>query len=85
MASILSVHFPSTEPPGIVFGICRVEGFYGAWGLYWNKTWGKFRVYVTNEANRVEIRLSHGKRLILSPDEPKRFVAEMETAIAETT
>lgn len=77
-----SVRFPAQRPPGFILGICRVEGLYGAWGVYWSRAWGLFRVYVTDDANRVEIGFRDGRRLILSPDDPQGFVADLEKVIA---
>jgi hypothetical protein len=74
---ISAVHFPASHPPGFVIGLMRSEGFYGSWGLYWNKRWGRFRVFVTNDENRVEILFGDGRRLILSPDDPAAFVEHL--------
>lgn len=80
-AEIASVQYPASRPPGAAFGVVRVEGFYGAWGLYWNRSWKWFRLYVTDDANRVEVRMKDGMRIILSPDDPERFVADLRRAL----
>lgn len=76
-SQLTSVSFPASRPPGFVLGILRAEGFYGSWGLYWNKSWGLFRMFVTNEKNRVELLFRNGRRLILSPDDPRAFVEHL--------
>ncbi len=77
-SEITSVNYPSLWPPGFVLGVMRAEGFYGSWGLYWNKSWGLFRMFVTNDENRVELLFNDGRRLILSPDDPEAFVEHLQ-------
>lgn len=74
VSDVESASFPAPHPPGAVFGLWRVDGIFGRQGTFWNRAWGKFRVYVTNERNTVEIRLRSGRRVLLSPDDPERFV-----------
>lgn len=84
IADIASVDYPAGSPPGAAFGLWRVEGFYGAWGLYWNRAWGRFRHYVTDDAHRIEVRLKTGMRIILSPDDPEAFVADLRARLGRT-
>ena len=65
---------PATSPPGMSIGLARIEGIHGTFGSYWNKTWGRYQVFVTNHLNTVEVRLEDGSRVILSPDDPGAFV-----------
>jgi hypothetical protein len=81
MSNIVSARFPASQPPGNVLGLLRVEGLFGAQGTYWNRSWGKFRVFVTNEQKTVEVLLRNGKRILLSPDDPERFVEAIEAAV----
>jgi hypothetical protein len=71
---------PASEPPGLSIGLFRVEGIHGTFGSYWNKAWGRYRVYVTDERNQVEIRSHSGSRVILSPDDPAAFVSAVRLA-----
>jgi hypothetical protein len=81
LSEVVGVDFPAARPPGNVFGLLRVEGLFGAQGSYWNKSWGRFRVFVTNDANTVEVRLASGERILLSPDEPERFVDDLRALL----
>lgn len=83
-ADIDAVAYPAADPPGVTLGLFRVDGFYGAWGVYWNRSWGRFRVYVTDAAHRVEIRLKDGGRIILSPDDPEGFAADLRLVLGGT-
>ncbi|MGD8311840.1 MAG: PH domain-containing protein, partial [Gammaproteobacteria bacterium] len=60
LESISAMVNPATDPPGSSIGLVRVEGLYGTFGTFWNRSWGRYRVYVTNRQNRVEIRLNNG-------------------------
>ena len=41
---------------------------------YWNKTWGRYRAFVTDHSKRVEIWLADDSRVIVSPDDPGAFL-----------
>ena len=59
-----------------------MEGIFGTQGTYWNKTWGRFRVFVTDDENTVEILLDGGERVLLSPDEPEEFAANVRAVLS---
>jgi hypothetical protein len=71
------------SPPGFSIGLARVEGIHGTFGSYWNKTWGRYQVFVTNHLNRVEVRLEDDSRVIISPDDPNAFVAAVMKSASE--
>jgi hypothetical protein len=75
---------PATDPQGPSIGIARVEGIHGSFGTYWNRGWGRYRVYVTDQGNKVEVRLSDDSRVILSPDDPAAFLRAVRRAAAES-
>ena len=75
------IRVPATQPPGATIGLMRVQGLYGTFGSFWNKHWGKFYVYVTNQANAVELRLTNGSRIIISPDDPQAFVQAVQNRV----
>jgi len=74
---------PATSPPGFSIGLARVEGIHGTFGSYWNKTWGRYQVFVTNHLNKIEVRLEDGSRVIISPDDPMAFLAAVRTVASE--
>ena len=75
---------PATRPDGASFGLARVDGFHGTFGIFWNRNWGRYRVYVTNAEHTVEIRLANGSRVIISPDDPQDFLQAVRHAIELT-
>ena len=76
---VRAVLSPATSPPGLSIGLARVEGIHGTFGRYWNKTWGRYQVFITNHVNTVELRLENGSRVILSPDDSKAFLVAVRT------
>jgi hypothetical protein len=82
LSALDSVRFPASSPPGNVFGLWRVEGIWGTRGSYWNRSWGKFRVYVTDDSKRVELRLAEGGRILVSPDRPEDFAREVSSLLS---
>lgn len=83
LEAVREVLSPASSPPGFSIGLARVEGIHGTFGSYWNKTWGRYQVFVTNHLNRVEVRLEGGSRVILSPDDPMAFLAAVRKAALE--
>jgi len=79
--TLREIRVPATHPPGMTIGQMRVQGLYGTFGSFWNKHWGKFYVYVTNQANTVELRLTNGSRIIISPDNPQAFVQAVQNRV----
>jgi hypothetical protein len=61
-------------PPGSLAGAVRTFGNGGLFGYYgWFYKKGAFRLYATRSDRLVEI-VAGGKRVVVSPDEPARFV-----------
>jgi len=56
-------------------------GFGGYYGLFSNKTLGRYRAYITRNDNLVLVRLKEGRPVVLSPKEPELFVKAVDTAI----
>jgi hypothetical protein len=61
-------------------GLARVCGFYGTFGLFWNRTWGTYRVYLTNSANMIELAFADGGRVFISPDDKLGFTEAVSQA-----
>ena len=59
----------------LAVGLWRSVGFYGTFGLFWTKKYGQVYVYLTNNANIVEIVRWDGRRIYLSPDDKAKFIA----------
>lgn len=51
-------------------------GLFSFTGWYHNRTLGAYRAYATDIHRTVVLRLS-GKTIVLTPDEPERFVSEL--------
>lgn len=84
LREIRQVVSPATDPHGPSIGIARVEGIHGSFGTYWNRGWGRYRTYVTDQRKRVELRLLDDSRVILSPDDPAAFLRAVRRAAAES-
>ncbi|MEQ1751384.1 MAG: PH domain-containing protein [Prosthecobacter sp.] len=55
---------------------CGNGGLFSFTGWYHNRTLGTYRAYATDTHRTVVLRLS-GKTIVLTPDEPERFVSEL--------
>ncbi len=77
LSDVREVISPASSPDGTSVGILRVEGMHGRFGTYWNRRWGRHRVYITDERTATEIRFADASRLLVSPTDPAAFLAAM--------
>jgi len=78
LAEVQAALHPATRPNRPIVGIARVEGLHGTFGTFRSRDWGRFRLYVTDHRNVVELRLEDGSRVIVSPDDPAAFLQELD-------
>lgn len=78
LREVRAARYPATRPAATVIGIARVDGMHGTFGTFRSRDWGRFRMYVTDHDKMVELRLSDGSRVIVSPNDPTGFLAALE-------
>jgi hypothetical protein len=80
---ILSVEHIEKLPPRTLrlFG---VGGFFGAYGLFWNPTWGRFDAQCTRLRPYVLIRRRDVRPLVLTPDDAVGFCADVRRLLPTT-
>ena len=70
-----AVHYPTAIKGALrIFGN---GGLFGITGLYWNKKLGRFRLFATDPAKAVVMRL-HDRIVVISPEEPEAFIQELD-------
>ncbi len=57
-------------------------GLYGYFGFFTFKGTGRVQMYSTNRHNLVHIRDNQGKKYLLSPKEPDRFIQLLQKSIS---
>ena len=65
--------------PGVMRGSLRLlgnGGMFSITGLYRNRALGNYRAFVTDQAKTVVLRFSK-RTVVVSPEDPERFVAEI--------
>jgi hypothetical protein len=65
--------------PDAMRGSIRIFGVGGLFvfnGLFWNKTLGRYRAYVTDFKRAVVLTLAD-RTIVVSPDAPERFIAQL--------
>jgi hypothetical protein len=82
LETLQEIRVPAAYPSGTTIGLMRVQGLYGTFGSFWNRHWGKFEVYVTNQDNMIELGLINGSRIIISPDDSQAFVQAVKNVAA---
>lgn len=52
-----------------------VGGLFGYYGIFWHKNFGRMIWYGTQRKNYVLLTLDTGRKVVLTPDNPREFVA----------
>ena len=75
---LLGIHEARHDPTAIK-GSLRIfgnGGLFGITGMYWNRRLGRFRLFATNPAKAVVMRL-HDRIVVISPQDPQAFLREL--------
>ncbi|NIP60607.1 MAG: hypothetical protein GWM92_05235 [Gemmatimonadetes bacterium] len=72
------------DAPAATFHLWALNGFYGLHGTFWNRELGRFRIYVTNPDNLVEIVTREGRHVYVSPDDREAFLARLEELLRDS-
>lgn len=62
--------------------LCGSGGLFGFFGWFWNRQLGMYRAYCTDLKRCVIVRL-RTRTIVVSPDEPERFVVELTARLGE--
>lgn len=74
LSGLTAVHYPANPVPRGTIGLLASQGYYGLFGVFWNRTWGIFHAYLTNNSRGIELVWKDGRRVLLSPVDPAGFV-----------
>ena len=58
--------------------LLRINGLFGYFGKFENRSLGKFTLYATKKNKTVLIQTIDNKIIILTPDRPSRFIKELK-------
>lgn len=83
LVGLKNINHPPVPPGSTNIGLVASHGFFGVFGLFWNREWGTYGIFVTDSNNRVELFWEDGSRIIVSPDDPSRFVASLRGLVFE--
>ncbi|MBM3413173.1 MAG: hypothetical protein FJY19_07325 [Bacteroidetes bacterium] len=61
-----------------------VGGLFGYWGKFYNRKIGTMTWYATRWSNAVLITTKSNSKIVLTPDQPDIFIAELTKTITET-
>ena len=61
-----------------VIRVMGVGGMFGSWGRFTSRQLPSFRGYVTRRSHLVCLDLSDGDHVVVSPDDPDRFIAAVK-------
>ena len=56
-------------------------GFFGFYGRFWSTRLGRHRMYATNAGDLVLVRLTDGRKIVVSPHPADAFVQDLSAAI----
>ncbi len=81
IAEVGEIRSGNEQPPGGTIGLARAHGFYGVFGTFWNRYWGKYHVYVTDAECVVQILFRDRRRLFVSPRDNEGFSQALRARI----
>jgi hypothetical protein len=67
--------------PDAMMGSLRkfgIGGFFSYYGLFRNRVIGNYKAYATHRKNTVVITTRSGKKIVVTPDDPRRFADELK-------
>lgn len=78
---ISSVEIITKKEIGWVVRVFGVGGLFGYFGKFSNFKMGSMTWYATRRDRMILIKTMNGEKIILTPDEPEKFVAELMSSI----
>lgn len=78
-ADIKSVELISKNEIGGSIRIFGVGGLFGYYGSFTNFSLGRMTWYATRRDRLVLLKTTNGKKIIITPDDPDKFVAELSS------
>jgi len=73
--------------PDAMMGSLRkfgIGGFFSYYGMFKNRVLGDYKAYATHRKNTVVITIKSGKKIVVTPSDPERFVEELK-GVSEKT
>ena len=73
--------------PDAMMGSLRkfgISGFFSYYGMFKNRVLGDYKAYATHRKNTVVITIKSGKKIVVTPSDPERFVEELK-GVSEKT
>ena len=67
--------------PDAMMGSLRkfgIGGFFSYYGMFKNRVLGDYKAYATHRKNTVVITIKSGKKIVVTPSDPERFVEELK-------
>jgi len=70
---------PVAKPVSFTIRLWGNGGLFALTGIYWNRTYGRFRAYVTNLKKLVLVELMDGKKIVISPENIEEWTQQQLT------
>src|SRR6056297_1519012 len=73
--------------PDAMMGSLRkfgIGGFFSYYGMFKNRVLGDYKAYATHRKKTVVITIKSGKKIVVTPSDPERFVEELKGASEKT-
>jgi len=67
--------------PDAMMGSLRkfgIGGFFSYYGMFKNRVLGDYKAYATHRKNTVVITIKSGKKIVVTPSDPERFVEDLK-------
>ncbi|MEX0807439.1 MAG: hypothetical protein WD044_01805 [Dongiaceae bacterium] len=75
LADIAILRAPPVWAPTKPIALMATRGLFGTYGWFWNRDWGAHRIYMTDPDEAVEIVLTSGRHIVVTPASHREFIA----------
>lgn len=80
LSQIAILRAPPAWAPTKPIALMATRGLFGTYGWFWNRVWGAHRIYMTDPDEAVEIELTSGRHIVVTPAAHRDFIAAVRDA-----
>jgi hypothetical protein len=82
LGDIRTVRRPPAWPQSRPVPLLAIRGLFGSYGWFWTREWGIHRIYLTDPEAAIELERRSGRRIVITPADPRGFVSALADAAA---
>lgn len=80
IAEMKVARMPPDWPKARPVSVLATRGLFGSYGWFWCPGWGFHRIYLTDPDTAIELERRDGRRIVITPSDPRGFLAALSAA-----